>query len=83
MVKSLSLGIAFLFVVGCGPNPDGDVAAGEEAARKSPPVSKIEDLPADMPPQARAQAEAAIKQQEAQRKFAEEQAAKSGGPKPN
>ncbi len=82
MVKSLSLGIALLFVVGCGSNPDGDVAAGEEAAKKSPPISKIEDLPANMPPEARAQAEAAIKQQQAMRKYAEEQAAKAAGPRP-
>ena len=83
MKKLLGWGIVLLLVVGCGPNADGDVAAGEEAARKSPPVSKVEDLPANMPPEARAQAEAAIRQQEAQRKFAEEQAAKAGGPKPN
>ena len=82
-MKLLNLGIVLLLVVGCGPNPDGDVAAGEAAAMKSPPISKVEDLPANMPPQARAQAEAAIKQQEAQRKYAEEQAAKAAGPRPN
>lgn len=81
--KYVSLGLLALLVAGCGSNPDGDVAAGEEAAKKSPPITRVEDLPADMPPQMRAQAEAAIKQQEAQRKYAEEQAAKAGGPKPN
>lgn len=83
MSKYLIIGVMAALLAGCGPSSDGDVAAGEEAAKKSPPVSKVEDLPANMPPQARAQAEAAIRQQEAQRKFAEEQAAKKGGATPN
>ncbi len=67
MMKKLfpfALALVAFAAVGCGSGGDsGDVEAAKKAAAAAP--KKIEDLPANMPPEARRGAEAGIKQAQA------------------
>lgn len=50
-------------VAGCSSNDSGDVEAANKAAAQAP--KSADQLPTDMPPEARKQAESAIAQQQA------------------
>jgi Tfp pilus assembly protein PilP len=63
---------AILAMVGCETDDRGDVAAAEKAARNAP--TSVDQLPPDMPPEARRQAEAAMKQREAMQQHMDQQA---------
>lgn len=74
-MKHLHLFIAVavgLALVGCSSNEEGDVASATEAAAAAP--KSVEQLPADMPPQARAAAASAMGQAEAARQQANDPA---------
>lgn len=58
----LLIGFA-LALTGCSGSDRGDVKAAEEAAARAP--KSVEQLPADMPPEARRGAEAGMGQQQA------------------
>ncbi len=65
--------VAGILLVGCSGSDDGDVAAANKAAAEAP--KSADELPADMSPEARRSAEAAMKQSEAMRQQMDSQAA--------
>jgi hypothetical protein len=65
--------VAGILLVGCSGSDDGDVAAANKAAAEAP--KSADELPAEMSPEARRSAEAAIKQSEAMRQQMDSQAA--------
>ena len=77
MMKTLlpfALALVALAAVGCGSGGDsGDVEAAKKAAAAVP--KKVEDLPANMPPEARRGAEAGIKQAAEMEKMQQQQEA--------
>lgn len=62
-----------ILLVGCSGSESGDVAAANKAAAEAP--KSADELPAEMSPEARRSAEAAIKQSEAMRQQMDSQAA--------
>ena len=68
LFRVLPIAILGLTVLGCGEPENGDEAAGKKAAETT--VKSVDQLPENMPPQAKSQAESAIKQYE-QRSAAE------------
>ncbi|CAN1553033.1 hypothetical protein MCEMSE15_02269 [Fimbriimonadaceae bacterium] len=65
--------VAGILLVGCSGSDDGDVAAANKAAAEAP--KSADELPAEMSPEARRSAEAAMKQSEAMRQQMDSQAA--------
>jgi outer membrane murein-binding lipoprotein Lpp len=63
----LALVLGFGALAGCSGSDSGDVEKAKEAAEKAP--KSVDELPADMPPQARANAAAAIQQAQARTQF--------------
>lgn len=63
----LALVLGFGVLTGCSGSDSGDVERAKEAAEKAP--KSVDELPADMPPQARANAAAAIEQAKARQQF--------------
>jgi len=65
--------VAGILLVACSGSDDGDVAAANKAAAEAP--KSADELPAEMSPEARRSAEAAMKQSEAMRQQMDSQAA--------
>lgn len=74
MMRNLLLGLVGLVTIaGCSSSGDpGNVEAAEAAAKAMP--KSVDELPANMPPEARKSAEGAILQQQAREKQANAQA---------
>lgn len=64
---TLALVLGFGVLAGCSGSDSGDVEKAKEAAEKAP--KSVDELPADMPPQARANAAAAIEQAKVRSQF--------------
>ncbi|MEJ5170294.1 MAG: hypothetical protein WHU10_04845 [Fimbriimonadales bacterium] len=63
----LALVLGFGVLAGCSGSDSGDVEKAKEAAEKAP--KSVDELPADMPEQARRNAAAAIEQAKARQQF--------------
>ncbi|MCW5942985.1 MAG: hypothetical protein KIS66_12180 [Fimbriimonadaceae bacterium] len=61
-----------LVLAGCSGSDQGDVKKAEEAAARAP--KSVDQLPADMPPEAKRGAEAAMGQQQAMKQQMDAQA---------
>ena len=78
MMKKITLMLAtvsILGLIGCGGPKLDERTEAEKRAAEAPAITDPSQLPADMPPQARAAAEAAMNQRKAQMEAQKQQAA--------